>query len=233
MSAGRQVVALLAHALVDTLAVAVALTGCQRGSGAEVSVNPRPQRQDLPSQPAFLLLTWALDEGPVVSGLAGAHAGVEGGRRAGGLAQRGGRGRDGGLEGPSIRALHALALAHVAGVGAPPAARLVQTLAAGSVAGAVLRCSTRGQGVKVNGAAESSSAKLAPVRLKSFASTLLSLLQTRQLKGAEHSGIFGKAVIRSLTFSCSLTRGCSPETPTQPLQTSPCISASSTIYSDF
>lgn len=84
-----------------------------------------------------------MDEGPVVFGLAGAHAGVEGGRRADGLAGRSGRGRDGGLEGPSIRALHALAFAHVAGVGAPAAARLVQTLAAGSVAGTVLRCSTR------------------------------------------------------------------------------------------
>lgn len=111
-----------------------------------------------------MLLTWALDEGPVISGLAGAHAGVEGGRRAGGLARRGGRGRDGGLEGPSIRTLHALAFAHVAGVGAPPAARLVQTLAAGSVAGAVLRCSTRRNTAEVkNSAGESSPAKLAPV----------------------------------------------------------------------
>lgn len=39
VSAGRQVLALLAHALVDTLAVAVTLTGCQRGSGAKVSEN--------------------------------------------------------------------------------------------------------------------------------------------------------------------------------------------------
>lgn len=84
-----------------------------------------------------------MDEGPVELGLAGTHAGVEGGRRAGGLAGRAGGGRDGGLEGPPVRALHALALAHVAGVGAPAAARLVQALAAGSVAGAVLRCSRR------------------------------------------------------------------------------------------
>lgn len=81
-----------------------------------------------------------MDEGPVVSGLAGAHANVEGRRRAGGLARRGGRGRDGGLEGPPVGTLDALAFARVAGLGAPAAAGLVQTLAAGSVAGTVLRC---------------------------------------------------------------------------------------------
>lgn len=32
VSAGRQVLALLTHALVDTLAVAVTLTGCRRGT---------------------------------------------------------------------------------------------------------------------------------------------------------------------------------------------------------
>lgn len=82
-----------------------------------------------------------MDEGPVVFGVAGAHADVEGGRGAGGLAGRRGRGRDGGLEGPPIRALDALAFARVLGVGAPPAARLVQTLTTGSVARTVLRCS--------------------------------------------------------------------------------------------
>lgn len=86
--------------------------------------------------------TWAVDEGPVVFGLAGAHAGVESRLGAGGQAGQGGRGRDGGLEGPSIRALDALTFARVTGVGAPTAGRLVQTMAAGSVAGAVLRCST-------------------------------------------------------------------------------------------
>lgn len=34
---GRQVLALLAHALVDALAVAVTLAGCQRGGEDEVS----------------------------------------------------------------------------------------------------------------------------------------------------------------------------------------------------
>lgn len=85
-----------------------------------------------------------MDEGPVVLGLAGAHADVEGGRGAGGLAGRGGRGRDGGLKGPPIRPLDALAFARVAGLGAPAAARLVQTLAAGSVAGTVLCCNRTG-----------------------------------------------------------------------------------------
>lgn len=82
-----------------------------------------------------------MDEGPVVLGLAGAHAGVEGGLRAGGQAGQGGRGRDRGLEGPAVRALDALPSARVAGVGAPTAAGLVQTLTARPVAGAVLRCS--------------------------------------------------------------------------------------------
>lgn len=85
--------------------------------------------------------TWAVDEGPVVFGLAGAHAGVQGGLRGGGQAGQGGGGRHRGLEGPAVRALDALAPARVAGVGAPPAARLVQTVAARPVAGAVLRCS--------------------------------------------------------------------------------------------
>ena len=85
--------------------------------------------------------TWAVDEGPVVFGLAGAHAGVEGRLGAGGQAGQGGGGRDGRLEGSSIRALDALTFARVTGVGAPPAPRLVQTMAAGSVPGTVLRCS--------------------------------------------------------------------------------------------
>lgn len=89
-------------------------------------------------------LTWAVDEGPVVFGLAGAHANVEGGRRAGGLAGGGGRGRDEGLKGPPIGTLDALAFARVAGLGAPAAAWLVQTLTAGSVAGTVLCCNRRG-----------------------------------------------------------------------------------------
>lgn len=38
VSAGRQVFALLAHALVDAPAVAVTLTSCQRGTKAKVSV---------------------------------------------------------------------------------------------------------------------------------------------------------------------------------------------------
>lgn len=37
VAAGRQVLALLTHALVDALAVAVTLTGCQPGSRAQVS----------------------------------------------------------------------------------------------------------------------------------------------------------------------------------------------------
>lgn len=81
-----------------------------------------------------------MDEGPVVFGLAGAHAGIEGRLGAGGQAGQGGRGRDGGLEGPAVRALDALTFARVTGVGAPTAARLVQTLTARSVPGAVLRC---------------------------------------------------------------------------------------------
>lgn len=84
--------------------------------------------------------TWAVDEGPVVFGFTGAHADVEGRLGAGGHTGQGGRGRDSGLEGPAVRALDALAFPRVAGVGAPPAARLVQTLAAGPVARTVLRC---------------------------------------------------------------------------------------------
>lgn len=81
-----------------------------------------------------------MDEGPVVLGLAGTHAGVEGRLGAGGNAGQGGRRGDGGLEGSAVRALDALAFARVAGVGAPTAARLVQTLSARPVAGTVLRC---------------------------------------------------------------------------------------------
>ena len=84
-----------------------------------------------------------MDEGPVVFGLAGAHAGIEGRLGAGGQAREGGRGRDRGLEGPTVRALDALTLARVAGVGAPAAARLVQTLTTRSVPRAVLRCSSK------------------------------------------------------------------------------------------
>lgn len=84
-----------------------------------------------------------MDEGPVVFGLAGAHAGIEGRLRgAGGQAGESGWSWDRGLEGPAVRALDALTFARVAGVGAPAAARLVQTLATCSVPGAVLRCST-------------------------------------------------------------------------------------------
>lgn len=82
-----------------------------------------------------------MNEGPVVFGLTGAHAGVEGRLRAGRQAGEGGRGRHRGLEGPAVRALDALTFARVAGVGAPTAARLIQTLATCSVPGAVLRCS--------------------------------------------------------------------------------------------
>lgn len=89
-----------------------------------------------------------MDEGPVVFGLAGTHAGVEGRLGAGGQAGEGGRGRHRGLEGPAVRALDALAFARVARVGAPTAARLVQTLAACSVPGAVLRCSKNTQNTK-------------------------------------------------------------------------------------
>ena len=86
-----------------------------------------------------------MDEGPVVFGLVGAHAGVEGGLGAGGLgaggqAGQGGGGRHRGLEGPAVRALDALTPARVVVVGAPTAARLVQTLTAGPVPRAVLRC---------------------------------------------------------------------------------------------
>ncbi len=82
-----------------------------------------------------------MDEGPVVLGLTGAHACVEGRLGAGWQAREGGRGRDGGLEGPAVRALDALTFTRVTGVCAPTTARLVQTLATCSVAGAVLRCS--------------------------------------------------------------------------------------------
>lgn len=85
--------------------------------------------------------TWTVDEGPVVFGLAGTHARIERRLRAGRQAGQGGRGRDGGLEGPAIRALDALAFARVAGVGAPAAARLLQALTARPVPGAVLSCS--------------------------------------------------------------------------------------------
>lgn len=85
--------------------------------------------------------TWAVDEGPVVLGLAGAHAGVEGGLGAGRQTGQGGRGRDGRLEGSAVRTLDALTFARVAGVGAPAAAGLVQTLSTCSVARAVLRYS--------------------------------------------------------------------------------------------
>lgn len=88
-----------------------------------------------------LFPTWTVDEGPVVFGLAGTHAGIERRMRAGRQAGQGGRGRDGGLEGPAIRALDALAFARVAGVGAPAAARLLQALPARPVPGAVLSCS--------------------------------------------------------------------------------------------
>lgn len=82
-----------------------------------------------------------MDEGPVVFGLAGAHAGVEGRVGAGGQAGECGWGRNRGLEGPAIRALDALTFARVTGVSAPTAARLVQTLTTCSVPRAVLRCS--------------------------------------------------------------------------------------------
>lgn len=82
-----------------------------------------------------------MNEGPVVFGLAGAHAGIEGWLGAGRQAGQGGRGWNGGLEGPAIRALDALTFARVTGVSAPTAARLVQTLATRSVPRAVLRCS--------------------------------------------------------------------------------------------
>lgn len=60
---------------------------------------------------------------------------------AGGQAWQGGGGWDGGLEGPAVGAFDALAFACVAGVGAPAAAGLVQTLSTGSVPRTVLRCS--------------------------------------------------------------------------------------------
>lgn len=44
------------------------------------------------------------------------------------------------LDGPSIGAFDALALAGVAGVGTPPAARLLQTVSARAVARTVLSC---------------------------------------------------------------------------------------------
>lgn len=81
-----------------------------------------------------------MDEGPVVLGLAGAHAGVEGRLGAGRQTRQGGRGRYGGLERPAVRALYTLTFSCVTGVGAPAAARLFQTLTACSVTGAVLRC---------------------------------------------------------------------------------------------
>lgn len=87
--------------------------------------------------------TWAVDEGPVVLGLSAAwtHTGVESGlagcSRHTGL---GGRRWHSGLEGPTVRALHALAPARVGRVSAPAAARLVQALGARPVARAVLSC---------------------------------------------------------------------------------------------
>lgn len=66
-----------------------------------------------------------MNEGPVVFGLAGAHAGIEGWLGAGEQARQGGRSRNGGLEGSAIRALNALTFARVAGVSAPTAAGLV------------------------------------------------------------------------------------------------------------
>ena len=87
-----------------------------------------------------------MDEGPVVLGLTGTHAGVEGRLRAGEQAGQGGRRRDGRLEGPAVRALDALAFARVTGIGAPTTAGLVQALATRSVPGAVLRWKhTRGR----------------------------------------------------------------------------------------
>lgn len=83
-----------------------------------------------------------MDERPVVLGLAGTHAGVEGRLGVGGKAGQSGGGRHRGLEGPAVRPLDALTFSCVAGVRAPAAARLVQTLTAGSVAGAVFSCST-------------------------------------------------------------------------------------------
>ena len=83
--------------------------------------------------------TWAVDEGPVVLGLAGTHAGVERHLQAGRHAGQAGGGGHLCLEGPPVGALHALALARVAGVGAPAAARLIHALGAGPVPRAVLR----------------------------------------------------------------------------------------------
>lgn len=155
MSAGCQVLALLAHALVDALAVAVTLTGCHTvNKKKQVSPGSQTGSREVTSRDLCQLKnmngnqtagvsfpTWTVDEGPVVFGLAGTHARIEGRLRAGGQAGQGGRGRDGGLEGPAIRALDALAFARVAGVGAPAAARLLQALTARPVPGAVLSCS--------------------------------------------------------------------------------------------
>lgn len=81
--------------------------------------------------------TWAMNEGPVILGFAGAHAGVQGGLGAGGQTGQGGWCRHQRLEGPSVGTLDALAFPRVVGVRAPAATGLVQTLAACSVAGTV------------------------------------------------------------------------------------------------
>lgn len=80
-------------------------------------------------------LTRAMDEGPIEPVLVQAHGEVEGRLVVGG--------RAGGLHRPTVGALDALAPASVAGVSAPPTARLVQTLAAGPIARAVFRWSGR------------------------------------------------------------------------------------------
>jgi len=85
-------------------------------------------------------LTRAVNEGPVVFGLAGAHAGVESRLGTGGQTGQGGRSRDRGLEGPAVGPLNTLASARVTGVGAPAATWLVQTLPTCSVPGTVFRC---------------------------------------------------------------------------------------------